>query len=328
MTVGVAHACPPFLLGFDVLAPASDAVLDDAFDRGLRWGGRYLNNLTPAERDRFFARGLGILPYTEAMTGEPLDAATGVRYGVAMSARAASLEMPGGVHVGIDLESPMSGSLVGEHVNAMADALVAHKLSAALYVGAPQPLRSHELFLLKPNRYIKGAGRIVDAYGALAEPDCGWAGCGGLHDPLPRMRRRARRGGRHLRVRHRGASAGRSASGRDSQRLRRRHAPHGGAQARTPARPKGPMNEPVDFDKLATDVAAVVVKLGGLVRLATNRGATLEERRTAAMTACDLLASTGALEKVEKARQWIHANRVHLQRAQQAAAFLSTFRGR
>jgi hypothetical protein len=172
--VGAARALPPFWLGFDVLQPCSDAMLADANARGFKWVGRYLNNLTEAERDRIFAAGLGILPYTEAMTGEPLSAVQGAAYGARMADAAAALATPPTVHVAIDLELPAAGSRVADHVNAFSRVLENARFGAALYVGAPQPLTSVELFHLIPNRYIKGGGRIVDAGGALAEPTCGW----------------------------------------------------------------------------------------------------------------------------------------------------------
>jgi hypothetical protein len=172
--VGLARVLPPFFLGFDVLQPCSDAMLSDAMGHGFRFVGRYLNNLTHDERDRIFAAGFGILPYTEAPTVAPLTSATGAYYGRAMVNAAALLAMPAGVHVAIDLEDPAEGSDCAAHVNAMAAALVAGGYGAALYVGNPQPLTGAELFALRPNRYIKAAGRVVDRFGHLAEPACDW----------------------------------------------------------------------------------------------------------------------------------------------------------
>ena len=44
-----------------------------------------------------------------------------------------------------------------------------------VYIGAPQPLTSEELFSLTAVRYWKGIGRCVDRFGKLAEPTCGWS---------------------------------------------------------------------------------------------------------------------------------------------------------
>ena len=173
--VGVARAAAPFKLGFDILQPCTPEMLSDAIGHGMIWVGRYLNNLSPAERDLIFSAGLGILPYTEAMTREPLSASTGTTYGYTMAGAALDLDMPAGVHIAIDLELPDARSNAAAHVNAMASELLAHGYGAALYVGVPQPLTSRELYALRPNRYIKGGGRITDVFGSLAEPTCGWA---------------------------------------------------------------------------------------------------------------------------------------------------------
>ena len=168
MTIGVARPCPPFYLGFDVLEPVTAAMLDDAIAHGCRWVGRYLNDLSSAEVARIFARGLGLLLYTEAMTSSPLSAATGHAYGVKAGAWAGALGVPPRVHVAIDLEDPAPASECGAHVNAMAGALLGDALGAALYIGVPQPLTGPELFALLPDRYIKGGGRAT-------VPTCGWA---------------------------------------------------------------------------------------------------------------------------------------------------------
>ena len=168
MTIGVARACPPFLLGFDVLSAVSEAMLREATARGFKWCGRYLETMTGAERDLIFRYGFGILPYTEAMIRVPLSAAGGRARGVSACARADALEAPPAVHVGIDLELPAAGSDVAGYVDAFADALVSQARGAALYVGDPQPLSGPELFDLLPNRYIKGGGAVV-------EPTCGGA---------------------------------------------------------------------------------------------------------------------------------------------------------
>lgn len=173
--VGIARPAPPFLLGFDCYAPVTDAMLQEATARGFKWVGRYLDNLAGDELARIHSYGFGVLPYLVAMTKEPLSVANGRARGRQACARAADLGMPAAVHVGADLESPMAGSDIPGHVNALAGELLAGHLASALYVGVPQPCSSKVLFGLRPNRYIKGGGRIADAAGELAEPACGWA---------------------------------------------------------------------------------------------------------------------------------------------------------
>ena len=176
--IGVARAADPFLLGFDVEEPTTPAMLAAARGRGFAWVGRYLNNLSAEELGSIFAANLGVLPYTWAMTHEPLSAAAGTEYGAHMAAIARGLGCPEGVHIAIDLEAPPPGSACGPHVNAMADSLRWAQFGAALYVGVPQPLSGPELFALKPDRYIKGGGRA-------SEPSCSWAAL--QLEPLARL---------------------------------------------------------------------------------------------------------------------------------------------
>jgi hypothetical protein len=173
-TVGVARPAPPYLLGFDCLTPVTRSMLLDVGTYGFRWVGRYLETLEPAERDLIFSFGIGIMPLTEATVKEPLTRTTGTVRGVQSRDRASSLGCPPGVSIAIDFEAPMAGGDVAAHIDAMTIE-IRGPYGAVLYVGEPQPLPSHELFTLLPQPYWKGAGRLVDATGALAEPDCGWA---------------------------------------------------------------------------------------------------------------------------------------------------------
>jgi hypothetical protein len=166
--VGVARACPPFTLGFDVFEPVTEVMLQEATAKGLKFAGRYLENLTVAEVGLLFRYGFGILPYTEAMTKTPLSVATGLARGELACAQGDGVGCPPLVHIGIDLELPAEGSDCEGHIDAMSDALLAKNRGAALYVGDPQPLTGSQLFQRRPNRYIKGGGRV-------AEPLCGWA---------------------------------------------------------------------------------------------------------------------------------------------------------
>lgn len=70
---GVARAVPLFTKLVDRLAPIS-AELASAFkSAGIGAVGRYVETLTPGERDNLFAVGLGILPLSQAPTS-PLNA--------------------------------------------------------------------------------------------------------------------------------------------------------------------------------------------------------------------------------------------------------------
>ena len=65
-----------------------------------------------------------------------------------------------------------------------------------------------------------------------------------------------------------------------------------------------------------------------LVRLAIDRGTSAEERRTAALKACERIAKSGMLDKAEALKQWMFANANSLKRAHSLASFLDTFRAR
>ncbi len=89
-----------------------------------------------------------------------------------------SLGMPDGATVFLDLEGLSAfrtdpTTLISK-IDAWATAIDAAGFIPGLYVGAPQPLASDELWGLKVRRYWKGQGSTRDRHGALAEPKCGW----------------------------------------------------------------------------------------------------------------------------------------------------------
>lgn len=81
---------------------------------------------------------------------------------------------------------------------------------------------------------------------------------------------------------------------------------------------------PLDFLPELGDLDEIVK----LVRLANDTRTTVDERRTAAVQACERIARVGLLEKLEALRRWAVANGVTLKRAHSLASFLDTFRGR
>jgi hypothetical protein len=157
--------------GFDCLAPVSAAIVKAAVSDGYVWVGRYLNNLTPGERDVIFAAGLAILPLTEAMVGVALSTNSGASYGLSCAHMAQRLGVPAGVHVVIDLEDPAAGSDCAGHVNAMAGALGStnYEYAAGLYLGEPLPpeLTAAQIYAMRPDRYGRGSPGVP-------EPACGW----------------------------------------------------------------------------------------------------------------------------------------------------------
>jgi hypothetical protein len=77
---------------------------------------------------------------------------------------------------------------------------------------------------------------------------------------------------------------------------------------------------------LALKVSEEIDKL--VTRAVDHRGQTIEERRNAAMAACERIHMSGVLPKLREAQTWIKANRVHFTRALSLGSFLNSFRGR
>lgn len=130
----------------------------------------YLGSMTPARLAVVLDAGLSFMPVT--LAGEYNDGADDE------VAQLRALGIPAGTSVWLDLEGlaafrsdPVA---LAEKVNAWADKIKANGWQPCLYVGAPQPFTSAELYALHVVRYWKGLGRCVDRFGKLAEPTCGW----------------------------------------------------------------------------------------------------------------------------------------------------------
>lgn len=130
----------------------------------------YLGAMTPARLASVLDAGLSFMPVTFA--SEYKDGAADE------IAQLLVLGIPKGATVWLDLEG-----LEAYHtdppklialINGWASAIAGAGWMPGLYVGAPQPLTSAELYSLKVVRYWWGLGRCVDRNNALAEPSCGW----------------------------------------------------------------------------------------------------------------------------------------------------------
>jgi hypothetical protein len=165
--IGVARAVPPFTRGFDCLSPVTNQVARLAKASGFDFVGRYLHNLSTAERDAIFDADLALWPLTYAPTEEPLTAATGAAAAARDVLFARALAIPPGIHITLDYESPAPGSNGPAHLNAASHALRAAGYADAVYVGGPEDLSSASLSALLTTRYCKGGGRVP-------EPARGW----------------------------------------------------------------------------------------------------------------------------------------------------------
>lgn len=65
-----------------------------------------------------------------------------------------------------------------------------------------------------------------------------------------------------------------------------------------------------------------------LVRLANDPAASMEERHTAAMAACQRIYLSGALPKLRALKDWFDKNAAHFTRAGHLAALVQSFRRR
>lgn len=130
----------------------------------------YLGAMTPARLSTVLAAGLAYMPVTRAgaYKNGGADEASQLR----------ALGIPIGATVWLDLEGldayHTPPPTLSAQINAWADAIIAGGWMPGLYVGAPQPLTSRELYALRVVRYWWGLGKPVDRTGALVYPDCGW----------------------------------------------------------------------------------------------------------------------------------------------------------
>lgn len=130
----------------------------------------YLGAMNAARLQAVLNAGLAFMPVTFA--GEYKDGAADEL------AQLAALGLPKGCTVWLDLEGLEAWKTdplkLIAMINAWADAISGAGYMPGLYVGAPQPLTSAELYALRVVRYWWGLGRCIDRNGNLAEPKCGW----------------------------------------------------------------------------------------------------------------------------------------------------------
>lgn len=130
----------------------------------------YLGAMTPARLAAVLAAGLAFMPVT--LAGEYNDGADDE------IAQLRALGIPAGTSVWLDLEGTAAFGAepvaLSAKINAWADKIAAGGWMPCLYVGAPQPFTSKELYSLRCVRYWLGIGRCVDRFGDDAYPACGW----------------------------------------------------------------------------------------------------------------------------------------------------------
>ena len=165
----IASPHEPGLIGFDTVDVITRPHLSPLVDWGkrFRFACRYLDNLERPELEAVCAAVGPVLPVTFADRFTPEQAIE----------RANHLAIPKGTHLWLDVEGLAATTniptLISE-INHWADVV---KLSGWLpggYFADRTLLTSIELYQLHVVGYWRGAARIVDRFGALAEPSCGW----------------------------------------------------------------------------------------------------------------------------------------------------------
>jgi len=137
---------------------------------GVEFFVGYLGAMNPARLKYVLDAGLAFMPVTFA--GEYKDGALDeIR-------QLKALGIPSGATVWLDLEGldawNMNPAELMRLINAWGTDIKNAGYVPGLYVGAPQPLTSDELYALKVYRYWLGIGRCVDRNGKDAYPKCGW----------------------------------------------------------------------------------------------------------------------------------------------------------
>lgn len=128
----------------------------------------YLGAIDKVRLDHLLDAGLGFMPVTFANQFDGARAAQ----------QSLLLGLPTGTTVWLDMEG-MSvlrtpPPELSAQINRWATDVAKAGFTPGLYVGAPQPFTSEELYALKVTRYWKAGSRILDRNGRLAEPGCGW----------------------------------------------------------------------------------------------------------------------------------------------------------
>lgn len=131
----------------------------------------YLGAISPARLGAVLDAGLAFMPVTFGGRAT-FD-------GGAAVAACQRLGLPAGVTVWLDLEGgellKVPPQAVAAQVNGWAKAVDAAGYEPGLYLGAPQPFTSEELYALKVRRYWKAPSRVIDRNGRVTDgPSCGF----------------------------------------------------------------------------------------------------------------------------------------------------------
>jgi Domain of unknown function (DUF1906) len=159
---------------FGELTPEQAAAMKGA---GFDGTFAYVEDLTSAQLQVRLAAGLWVAFVIEGLGAAIPTAALGESMGTSASALLRAMSVPAGVTVFADLEDGQgtngapSWQAFGAAVN-IATAQAGDIPGA--YVAEGTGMTGAELYALPARRYWKGAARILDRFGQVAEPDCDW----------------------------------------------------------------------------------------------------------------------------------------------------------
>jgi hypothetical protein len=151
---------------------------------GYRAAGLYTAVCDAADLANCTSNGIGVHFIFEglAKTTEPTPA-LGITQATAGIGTMRALGVPPGATYSADLEG--DGRIFSdwiEYADSIASLVNKGMDISSSYIGEGTGLTSLELYQLSCVRYWKGASRVLDRHGELAEPSCGWAAIQGPID--------------------------------------------------------------------------------------------------------------------------------------------------
>jgi hypothetical protein len=173
---------PPGTRAFDVFGPVTASQAKAMADDGFRAVGLYAAVVSADTLAACLGAGLGVWWILEGLGGLTVPSAgLGVKQAWGGIVRVRTLGSIAGATVSSDLEGTQ-GTPDAWKAYADAAASATSQLGdlPATYIGGGIGMTSAELFALAAIRYWKGASKVLDRYGAHAEPACGWGPVQGM----------------------------------------------------------------------------------------------------------------------------------------------------
>lgn len=167
----------PGIRAFDCYGPVTAPQAKALFADGFRAAGLYCAVVTAETLAACLGAGLGVHWILEGLSGSTVPtAALGEGQARTSIARVRALGSLAGATVSSDLEGTgRTPDAWTAYADGAANATSQLGDLPAAYIGGGIGLTSAELYALAAVRYGKGASKVLDRYGAYAEPACGWS---------------------------------------------------------------------------------------------------------------------------------------------------------